>query len=72
MMEAAAGAAAGRSVLPLGIAGMDEALPGGGLALRAVHEFSEEGPRGGYAAGALVFAASILAWLTGPVTVRTA
>jgi protein ImuA len=32
-----------------------------------VHEFSEEGPRGGYAACALLFAAGILARLPGPV-----
>ena len=60
MMEAAAGAASHRPVLPFGIKEIDEALPGGGLALGAVHEFSEEGPRGGYAAYALLFAAGIL------------
>src|SRR5204862_4307426 len=38
-----------------------------GLALGAVHEFSEEGPRGGYAACALLFAAGILARWPGPV-----
>ena len=54
-------------MLPFGIKEIDEALPGGGLALGAVHEFSEEGPRGGYAACALLFAAGILARLPGPV-----
>ena len=67
MMEAAGGAASHRPVLPFGIKEIDEALPGGGLALGAVHEFSEEGPRGGYAACALLFAAGILARLPGPV-----
>ena len=67
MMEAAAGAGSHRPVLPFGIKEIDEALPGGGLALGAVHEFSEEGPRGGYAACALLFAAGILARLPGPV-----
>ena len=67
MMEAAAGATSHRPVLPFGIKEIDEALPGGGLALGAVHEFSEEGPRGGYAACALLFAAGILARLPGPV-----
>ena len=32
-----------------------------------MHELSEEGPRGGYAACALLFAAGILARLAGPV-----
>jgi protein ImuA len=67
MMEAAAGTATDRTVLPFGVAAIDEALPAGGLALGAVHEFSEEGPRGGYAACALLFAAAILARLPGPV-----
>ena len=67
MMEAAAGADSNRPVLPFGIEEIDEALPGGGLALGAVHELSEEGPRGSYAACALLFAAGILARLPGPV-----
>ena len=41
--------------------------PAAGLALGAVHEFSEEGPRGHYAACASLFAAGILARLQGPV-----
>jgi hypothetical protein len=63
MMVAAAGTATDRTVLPFGVASIDEAIPAGGLALGAVHEFSEEGPRGGYAACALLFAAAILARL---------
>ena len=67
MIEVAAGAASHRPPPPFGIKEIDEALPGSGLALGAVHEFSEEGPRGGYAACALLFAAGILARLPGPV-----
>jgi protein ImuA len=63
----ASGPAAGQDVLPFGIADVDEALPGGGLALGAVHEFSEDGPRGHYASCASLFAAGILARLHGPV-----
>jgi protein ImuA len=46
---------------------MNEALPGGGLALGAAHEFCEDGARGGYAACAFLFTAGILARLKGPV-----
>jgi protein ImuA len=67
IMEAAAGHPAHPDVLPFGIEAIDTALPGGGLALGAVHEFSEDGPRGGYAACAVLFAAGILARLPGPV-----
>jgi protein ImuA len=67
MMEAAAGHAVPHTVLPFGIEAVDGALPGGGLKLGAVHEFSEDGPRGGYAAYAVLFAAGILARLPGPV-----
>src|SRR4051794_1482573 len=56
-----------RPTLPFGVKEIDEVLPGGGLALGAVHEFSEEGPRGGYAVCALLFAAGILARLPGPI-----
>ena len=66
MMEAVARPGPRRDVLPFGISGMDEALPGGGLALGAVHEFCEDGARGGYAASALLFTAGILARLEGP------
>ena len=67
MMEAVARPGPRRDVFPFGISGMDEALPGGGLALGAVHEFCEDGARGGYAACALLFTAGILARLKGPV-----
>jgi protein ImuA len=43
MMEAAAGAISHSPALPFGIREIDEALPGGGLSLGAVHEFSEDG-----------------------------
>lgn len=67
MMAAAGDAAAPQEVLPFGIVDIDAALPGGGLALGALHEFSEGGVRGHYAASAVLFAAGILARLTGPV-----
>src|ERR1041385_2109163 len=47
IMEAAAGHPAHPAVLPFGIEAIDTALPGGGLALGAVHEVREDGPRGG-------------------------
>lgn len=53
--------------LGFGIPEIDTALPGGGLALGAVHEISEGGPRGDYAAVAVLFAAGILARRNGPV-----
>ena len=56
-----------REVLPFGIPEIDAALPGGGLAIGAVHEVSEGGPRGCYAPVAALFAAGILSRLTGPV-----
>ncbi len=67
MMKAAAGVSSHRPVLPFGLQEIDTALPGGGLQLGAVHEVSEAGPRGGYAACALLFVAGILARLPGPV-----
>jgi protein ImuA len=67
MIQAASDPPAGQGVLPFGIADIDEALPGGGIALGAVHEFSEDGPRGHYASCASLFAAGILARLHGPV-----
>src|SRR2546423_673414 len=53
--------------LPFAIGEMDGALPGGGLALGALHEIFDGGPRGNYAANAALFAAGILARLQGPV-----
>jgi protein ImuA len=67
MMEAAGGSNAHHEVLPFGIESIDEALPGGGLALGAVHEFSDGGPRGHYGSCAALFTAGILARLKGPV-----
>ena len=54
-------------VLPFGIEGIDERLPGGGLALGALHEVSEAGPAHEYAAMAALFVAGVLARLKGPV-----
>lgn len=56
-----------RKSLPFGVPGLDSALPNGGLALGAIHEVSETGPRGHYAANAVLFAAGILARIAGPV-----
>jgi protein ImuA len=53
--------------LPFGVVGLDAALPGGGLALGALHQIHEGGPRGRYAATAVLFAGGILARLDGPV-----
>jgi hypothetical protein len=49
LTERMAGAHETREVLPFGIPEMDAALPGGGLAIGAVHEISEGGPRGCHA-----------------------
>lgn len=62
-----AGAVESRAALPFGVAAIDRALPGGGLALGAVHQICESGPRGSYAAMAMLFAGGILARLNGPV-----
>ena len=56
-----------RTTLPFGIEELDQALPGGGIALGALHEFSEDASRGWYAANAVSFIAGILARLDGPV-----
>ena len=62
-----AGIVEARAALPFGVAAIDRALPGGGLALGAVHQICESGPRGSYAAMGMLFAAGILARLAGPV-----
>ncbi|MER2250060.1 damage-inducible mutagenesis protein [Methylorubrum podarium] len=65
-----AGSGAGseaQPTLPFGVGGLDTALPGGGLALGALHQIHEGGPRGRYAATAVLFAGGILARLDGPV-----
>lgn len=53
--------------LPFEVEPVDRALPGGGFALGALHEFFDGGPRGHYAANGALFAAGILARLNGPV-----
>lgn len=72
LTESAGGAAGAAGpdaapTLPFGVAGLDAALPGGGLALGALHQIHEGGPRGRYAATAVLFAGGILARLDGPV-----
>lgn len=54
--------------LPFGRPEMDGGLPGGGLALGAVHEVAEGGDLGVlHAAAATLFVAGVLARMTGPV-----
>jgi protein ImuA len=53
--------------LPFGVAEIDTALPGGGLALGAVHEIYGGGPDLIHGAAAAGFAAGILARTIGPV-----
>jgi protein ImuA len=54
-------------VLPFGVSEIDCRVPGGGLALGALHEVSQTGPAHDYAAMATLFAAGVLARLKGPV-----
>jgi protein ImuA len=51
----------------LGVAPIDQALPGGGLSLGALHEAASAGPDTEHAAAATLFIAGILARLDGPV-----
>ncbi|MGI4745498.1 MAG: hypothetical protein ACRYFY_05565, partial [Janthinobacterium lividum] len=55
------------AVLPFGIAAVDLHLPGGGLALGAVHEIAGAGPEVEQAAAPALFAAGLLARRPGPV-----
>lgn len=55
------------AALPFGVGALDTALPAHGLPLGALHEVFEGGPRGNYGANGALFAAGILARLTGPV-----
>ena len=55
------GRAAERGVLPFGVAGVDAALPGGGLALGALHEIGGGGDGAVDGAAAALFAAGIAA-----------
>lgn len=62
--------AAGRprhAVLPFGLAAIDAALPGGGLALGALHEVAGGGAGAVDGAAAALFAAGIVARTSGPV-----
>ncbi len=63
----AEGAPRGRRILALRIAGIDRALPGGGLALGALHEVAGAGPEVEHGAAAALFVAGLLARLRGPV-----
>jgi protein ImuA len=53
--------------VPLRLPAIDRALPGGGLALGALHEVAGAGPEVEHAAAAALFAAGVLARLRGPV-----
>ena len=59
--------AARRGVLPFGAPGIDRALPGGGLALGALHRVEGQGLDLQEAAAPALFVASILARIEGPV-----
>ncbi|MFL5283391.1 MAG: ImuA family protein [Rhodopila sp.] len=53
--------------LPLGIPAIDQSLPGGGIALGALHEAASAGADTEHAAAATLFVAGLLARLDGPV-----
>ena len=64
------GSSAGKSEaaqLPFGISVLDAWLPGGGLLLGALHEVAGAGPDVEHGASAALFAAGVLARLSGPV-----
>src|SRR4051794_7109287 len=56
-----------RKALPFGVRAVDRHLPGGGLALDALHEVMETGAASEHAAVATLFIAGILARNKGPV-----
>jgi protein ImuA len=56
-----------RPALPFGVSALDGHLPGGGLALGALHEVVESGPAAEFAGAATLFTAGIAARLKGPV-----
>lgn len=62
-----AGTVGHAGVLPFGHPGIDASLPGGGLALAALHEVAAEGIDADFAAAPALFAAGILARRPGPV-----
>ncbi len=55
------------SVIPFGVAALDDALPGGGLTLGALHEAAGAGPDTEHGAAAALFLAGVLARMTGPI-----
>lgn len=56
-----------RGALPFAVSAIDKHLPGGGLALGALHEFGESGLEAEHAGLATLFVAGVLARLSGPV-----
>lgn len=58
---------AARQTLPFGLPDLDVALPGGGLAMGALHEFAGSGADIQHGAAAAMFAAGILARIEGKV-----
>jgi protein ImuA len=59
--------AADRAVIPFGIGAVDTRLPGGGLALGALHELSGGGPDVEHGASAALLIAGVLARHSGQV-----
>src|SRR5690348_7195954 len=66
-IERSHGGGAAARFLPLGIPAIDQALPGGGIALGALHEAASAGADTEHAAAATLFVAGLLARLDGPV-----
>jgi protein ImuA len=56
-----------RGTIPFGLDVMDMRLPGGGLAIGALHELIETGPAAEFASCTTSFAAGIAARIKGPV-----
>jgi protein ImuA len=56
----------GSATLPFDIDSLDDVLPGGGLALGAVHEIFEQGSDGARTSLSALFVAGILARLPAP------
>ena len=56
-----------RPTIPFGVRTLDRHLPGGGLALGALHEVVEAGAAAEFAGAATLFAAGVAARLKGPV-----